>query len=214
MVIQRNQISNQKQKKMETMTSMKIRRTERGCNYFEGNGAYQKEYDELWKIHVPLMGLASTLNGELIRAVGRLTHEYFNNGNCNARVEHYRTVTYYCSTCHGTGTLEDEDEEGNPIEVDCPDCGGCGYETDEEEDEATIKPMYAAFIRLIEENVPGIAATMEMVADVIYESSPMCDSLFNDVKVGYYSEMVDMVVAHVLVAPDAEIPEWYVKEIE
>lgn len=102
----------------------------------------------------------------------------------------------------------------NPIEVDCPDCGGCGYETDEEEGEATIKPMYAAFIRLIEENVPGIAATMEMVADVIYESSPMCDSLFNDVKVGYYSEMVDMVVAHVLVAPDAEIPEWYVKEIE
>jgi len=197
------------------MTALKIRRTASGCNYFEGKGAYQKEYDELWERHVPASGMARTLNGELIRAIGRLTYEYFNNGNFNARVEHCHTEETDCCYCHGSGTIDDEDGEGNAIEVECPECGGSGYFCEECEDEPTIAPMYAAFIRLIEESVPGTEATMEMVADVIYECSPSDSNsrLFSDNRVGFYSEMADTVVSHVLETPDRELPGWYVEEM-
>lgn len=197
------------------MTMQAIKKTQSGCSYFEGTGAYQQEYDELWEKHVPLSGMAKTRNGELIRAIGRLTYEYFNNGNINAREDHFHTEEFACPSCHGTGTVEDEDEDGNVIEVDCSDCGGSGYFAEEVEDESTISPMYDAFIRLIDESVPGISGTMEMVADVIYASHPQsADSLFAPWKVGYYSEMADRVVAYVLATPDTEIPEWYVKEME
>lgn len=199
---------------METIEQT-IRKTECGCNYFEGNGAYQNEYDGLWDRMVPASGMAKTLNGELVRAVGRLTHEYFNNGNGNARVSHWHTEETECFHCHGSGTVEDEDEDGGIIEAECPECGGSGCYCEECEDEPTIKPMYGAFIRLIDESVPGITATMEMVADVIYCSDPECsnDRLFSDTKVGYYSEMADTVIAHVLATPDRELPGWYVEEM-
>ena len=61
-----------------------IKRTESGKTYFNGEGAYQNEFNELWEKLVPVNGIATTLHGELVRAAGRLNYEYFNNGNCNA----------------------------------------------------------------------------------------------------------------------------------
>lgn len=55
-----------------------------GNSYWNCDGAYQKEYNELYEKMVPEQGSCNTLNGELIRAVSRLSYEYFNNGNCNA----------------------------------------------------------------------------------------------------------------------------------
>lgn len=86
---------------METLaTEKKIekRQTKVGCEYFSGNGAWQKEFDELWNELVPASGQAETLHGELIRAAGRLTHEYFNNGNLNACKVHYETEETTCCT--------------------------------------------------------------------------------------------------------------------
>lgn len=51
--------------------------------YWEGNGRWQAEYDDSWNRLVPASGEAPTLQGELIRAIGRLTSEMYCNGCIN-----------------------------------------------------------------------------------------------------------------------------------
>ena len=75
--------------------------TKKGNNYWKDSGAYQKEYEELYKKLVPNIGSSDTLNGELVRAISRLMYEYYNNANMNARQyeEVYNSYTdeYYTS---------------------------------------------------------------------------------------------------------------------
>jgi hypothetical protein len=65
---------------------MPIKSTVYPNSYWNGTGAYQKEYKELYFKLVPKQGSAATLNGELIRAISRLTYEFYNNGNANALI--------------------------------------------------------------------------------------------------------------------------------
>ena len=44
---------------------------------------WRTEFKRLWKDLVPLQGQANTLQGELVRAIGRLKDEAFRNGNQN-----------------------------------------------------------------------------------------------------------------------------------
>jgi hypothetical protein len=50
--------------------------------YSNETGAYQKDYDRLVEL-VPGMGEANTIAGEMIRAIGKLGYELYNNGMCN-----------------------------------------------------------------------------------------------------------------------------------
>ena len=44
---------------------------------------WRTEYRRLWKELVPATGQASTVQGELVRSIGRLSDEAFRNGNHN-----------------------------------------------------------------------------------------------------------------------------------
>lgn len=44
---------------------------------------WQQQYDNLWKALVPPSGHAETVQGEVIRLIGRLAHEILDNGGCN-----------------------------------------------------------------------------------------------------------------------------------
>lgn len=44
---------------------------------------WQEQYDELWNMLVPGSGKAKTVQGEMIRIVGRVTHEVLDNGGIN-----------------------------------------------------------------------------------------------------------------------------------
>lgn len=83
------------------MATIEMKRTEIGKSYWNETGAYEKETNELWSQLVPAQGKAPTVNGELIRIAHRLYHEYFNNGNGNARWE----------TLVNDYSWRDEDEE-------------------------------------------------------------------------------------------------------
>ena len=61
--------------------------TEQGKTYWNKEGAYQEEFEQLVKELVPQSGYAGSDRGELIRAIMRLQYEYYNNGNCNAKEE-------------------------------------------------------------------------------------------------------------------------------
>ena len=51
--------------------------------YWNQEGQYQKEYDELHSKLVPLSGNCETLGGETLRAASRLYYDAYNNGFCN-----------------------------------------------------------------------------------------------------------------------------------
>ncbi len=51
--------------------------------YADRKGKFDEEYGRLWDELVPQAGCADTLQGELIRIIGRLASEYYRNGNMN-----------------------------------------------------------------------------------------------------------------------------------
>jgi hypothetical protein len=51
--------------------------------YARGNGRYEDEYGQLWDTLVPKAGQADTVQGELVRAIGRLASESHRNINLN-----------------------------------------------------------------------------------------------------------------------------------
>lgn len=91
--------------------------TPQGKSYWGDDGAYSKEFHELWDKLVPKEGEADNVHGELIRCFSHLNYEAFNNGNGNAVEE----IKEDCPSCHGGG-WEEPDEDGE--REDCHYCGG------------------------------------------------------------------------------------------
>lgn len=51
--------------------------------YWDNKGQYQEWLDSNFDTLVPQDGKASTLEGELLRAINRLYYDAYNNGSCN-----------------------------------------------------------------------------------------------------------------------------------
>jgi hypothetical protein len=62
--------------------------------YRRGKGRYDDEYGKLWNKLVPASGQAKTVQGELVRAIGRLASESYRNGNINWDAD-FRTLVVY-----------------------------------------------------------------------------------------------------------------------
>jgi hypothetical protein len=62
------------------------------------NEKWRSEFKRLWKKLVPPQGQSSTVQGELIRAVGRLSDEAFRNGNRNFSRNHQILCRYVRTT--------------------------------------------------------------------------------------------------------------------
>lgn len=188
---------------MKELNLESMKTTVVGKTYWNNEGAYNAEYVKLYDELVPSEGCAKTLHGELIRAISRLSYEYFNNGNCNARVVDYHEVEYECPTCAGAGYVMDGDEE-----VECPDCGGSGYDCIEEETDPVISDFYQSFIDLIVYSIKDIEGVNEVMSEIeeIILYSP--DTFTDDVEHSY-SLATDYVMFYVLNTEDSELPEWY-----
>lgn len=50
-------------------------------SYWNNNGKYNLEYENLWRRLVPAEGKASTVAGEVLRAVSRLYYRWYNDGD-------------------------------------------------------------------------------------------------------------------------------------
>jgi hypothetical protein len=169
---------------------MEKRHTQPGKSYWSETGAYQVEYDKLWKELVPASGACDTIHGELIRAVARLFYEFCNNGNCNA----IEVETGRCSHCGGDGEMwEGEDEDGEEIYESCSWCDGTG----EEKGDSIITSFYGSFLDRIEEHVP--TAPVQELRDFMEDSSRGYGNYkFDDTEMGVYNALTDAVIHHIL----------------
>jgi hypothetical protein len=191
------------------MTTLK--KTAEGNSYWNENGAYQKEYDELYSKLVPSRGAGETVHAELIRGIGRLFYDYCNNGNCNTA----EVVTEDCESCGGSGYEEDDDDGEVEGEEDCNECYGSGYVSEdcnncggecEVEVGVEINPYYKKFTDLIENEV-GVEA-ISGVRGVI-KSNLYSKYTFEGDEMAAYNKMCDMVIHHVLTTEDSELPSGY-----
>lgn len=109
--------------------------------YWNSNGKYQKNYEEMWKLVPPQGEVIIENNDELqeaienIRQMARLYHDFYNNGCCNV----VEVLTETCDECGGGG-FQDEDEDENF--EDCHWCGGNG----EVEGETIIDTRYESYV--------------------------------------------------------------------
>jgi hypothetical protein len=151
-----------------------IKLTPKGSSYWNETGAYQTEYDRLYKELVPNSGKSETLQGELIRAASRLNYEFYNNGNCNAR----------------------DEDRSNPYQ-------NYGYDSDdeyyEEEYPFIVSDFYQNFIDIIKNTINNkeIKTICDRIEDAIIE-----ESSYNDIIKQVYSNLIDHVVFWCLTNPD------------
>ena len=172
-------------------TNKQIRFTELGKSYWNREGAYDKEYQEMYDRLVPSSGSSETLFGELIRAISRLSYDYYNNGNCNAADVSYTEEEGY------------EDEETGEWIVER-----------EEEQEVSISEFYKNFIDLIgdtlersdDPNLKGFNRTLKEVEEIIIDNGYGYRNLYKPEDEAIYSKMCDYVMYFVLNHPEFDRP--------
>lgn len=194
----------------------KINLSKMGVNsYWNNNGLYQSDYDELYKQLVPPSGEASTYNGEILRAVSRLGHEYNNNGNCNTYdPKEIEGEWIECRHCNGSGVVENEDGE----EENCEECGGEGGYYEDSEYEYIPDVFFHNFLKLLEETFEGNDEALNVINKVarIIDNAPYDEGhriYFSDENQNAYDQMVDYVIMYIKEhkGDNKVIPEWYLK---
>lgn len=168
--------------------------TPKGQSYWNSTGIYQKEYNILTKL-VPDMGEANTMHGEMIRCVGRLYHDFCNNGNCNAIDHTVETETHDCSECNGSGEVEERnDETGETEMVSCGDCCGSGEYEEDVDGEAFINPFFKKMIDFLRQKVSDKTVIDNLEAFMLDNSKGYSQYKFDDEEMNVYDLLADEVI--------------------
>jgi hypothetical protein len=77
--------------------------------YWSQVGKYQDLYEVFWHRYIPSEGEASTTRGEILRCIGRLYYDCFNNGLCNDKSDE---VFYLLKNKHKFGPFLHKDSRG------------------------------------------------------------------------------------------------------
>jgi hypothetical protein len=156
-------------------------------HYWNSNGVYQEQYDALWKSLVPDSGESSSIQGEMIRCIGRLYYDFCNNGNCNAidvRMED-------CDSCEGSGYEEDADGD----EQDCGWCGGdCQVEGD-----YYVTEYYDEMLSFLEANMSEKQLVQDLREWMVNDYQKRYS--FSDEQMSIYDKVVDSIVYLCLTTP-------------
>jgi hypothetical protein len=71
--------------------------------------SWKQEQARLWEALVPANGQAATMQGEIIRIVGKLTDQAFRNGNLNWDAEHEKMWRFAGRCLDDQATFSEED---------------------------------------------------------------------------------------------------------
>ena len=192
---------------------MEKRITELGKSYWNNNGAYQKEYDELYEKLVPSSGEADTVHGEMIRATSRLFYDFCNNGNCN--VVDFEQES--CDNCGGCGYEEEDcyscDGSGHYDDEECDDCGGSGEHTYDcsycdgqgtVDGNVIITPYYQDMIDFLYNNMLDKTPLEKLEQFLLRSDIGYGSYTFNNNEMEIYNNLVDAVMHQVLTTENKE----------
>jgi hypothetical protein len=94
---------------------------------------WKQEHQRLWDAHVPPSGAADTLQGELVRIVGKLVDQAYRNGNGNWDADHETMWRFVAAQITADLTFDDKDKASIRDTVEeiirdeaCPDLSGDG----------------------------------------------------------------------------------------
>jgi len=164
-------------------------------------------FDALWKDLVPSSGCAETVNGELVRVVGRFIHEYANNGNCNLLDMEWKECTYTCWDCGGSGWCEGYDGE----ECECDSCGGAGVCEDEEEldqDSICLSLYWDDLLNFVEQYVDDSQFRFFLEQSVVDDNGTV-EVLFDQLEYDTYNTWSEKVLQFVINNPDQLLQDAY-----
>lgn len=179
------------------METIEKRITKEGNSYWGGNGAYQKECDSLWDELVPSQGEAKTVHGELIRSLGRLQHDYCNNGNCNIRKIETYTEYDTCYTCNGRGEVDYWEGDDDTYET-CDECCGSGEIGEEYDGDVTIDEYYQNMIDFIHYNISDKVVADDLEIFLERKDIGYSTYTFNDDEMKIYNNLFDAVMYEIL----------------
>lgn len=168
---------------------MEKRITELGKSYWNENGAYQKEYDELYTQLVPARDEAETVHGEMIRCVSRLFYDYCNNGNCNV-LDGGPEIRYEtCDECGGSGYEDDEEW------IQCSYCYGDGEIEVEDDNELYITEFYLDMFNFLRDNMTNPKTLTDLESFLLNGDGSFN---FNHTEMKKYNDLTDEVMYQVL----------------
>ena len=94
---------------------------------------WKSEHQKLWEAHVPDSGSADTIQGELVRIVGKLVDQAYRNGNCNWDSDHVTMWRFIATKITNDKTFSNKEKNliHNTVEEiirdeACPDLSGDG----------------------------------------------------------------------------------------
>jgi hypothetical protein len=93
---------------------------------------WTSEHERLWREFVPTSGQADTVQGELIRCIGKLTDEAYRNGNLNWDDEFEQMCRFVSRTLDDPSVFDEAERAkiraavGDVLEYESPDTFGHG----------------------------------------------------------------------------------------
>lgn len=130
--------------------------------YPVGSGRYQDEYRQLWGKLVPESGKAETVQGEVVRVIGRLASEYYRNGNMNWDDGYDAMLTWLSVTIHDANIFDADVLDTIEQDVDYvrqnAESGACPY-TDGQDEYDRLTDRVVEWCRYKTELIPFTEAT-------------------------------------------------------
>ena len=155
-------------------------------SYWYGTGLKQELYNAIWEKFVPKSGESTEVKGELVRIIGRIQHEYFNNGNINAcECEEIVEDVEVCDEIYNeeTGEFEEDYYIGQEVvDVVC-----------------NITDFYADLLKYVvnEINTPEIKALTDSVVANIESDLYSESTQFSEKNVKIYADWAEYVMEYV-----------------
>jgi hypothetical protein len=184
------------------MAQFEKKQTPLGNSYWQGNGAYQSEFDRLYNALVPASDMAETIHGEMIRCISRLNYDFANNGNCNVLDYTERT----CDECDGSGLHYSNNEDDDDHVEDCYNCGGNGHINDE----LYITEYYLDMVNFIKMYLKDNQCMVELHAWLTKSYEKRYS--FSDEQFNMYNRVIDSIIYQVLTEPNKPNPFYKLKE--
>lgn len=179
----------------------KIKFSKLGNSYIKSNGAYQKEFTEMFNRVVEISendNEVYAINDILIKDVYYLYREYFKNRNINAREHVYDDVEYVCDCV--------KPNPENTVQCipckSCEECNGTGLTFKEEIVDTIVNDVYQKklnkFLNILNIDKLLIEKLIHNIEKIIIRNDVYDGYYYSDENLLAYDNFIDVIMYHII----------------